>query len=165
MKAFIALAVGITLLAAIFIAVVPVPVHAACQPDNSQPCYTDPTNRKYTARGILLPDSDCWSTIYASLRPMDAYEFTPTPLLNKQTWVNNDKPDAGPSTPSKLSFNWIFDGSIVKKCKQTEIHFYVETKDPGGNIKVVNRFREFATAKLIYEFNEIKVYTNKGFCQ
>lgn len=134
------------------------------QVNASEPYYTGGSQRTYTAKGILLPNSDCWTTIYASLRPKDAYEFTPTPLLNKQTWTNPDKPDAGPSTPSALKFEWKFDGAIVQKYHQTEIHFYVETKDPGGHIKVVNRFREFATATLVYNFNQITVYTNKDFC-
>jgi len=151
MKAFISVAVAVTLLAAVVVAVIPV---------QAAPFYSSGDHQiKLTVKF----DTDCWSEIYARATPKNNNHV----LLNKQTIENNDTPDAGPS--ETLYLKWKFAGSKMTQTKATNegrIRTYVTIELVNGlNGETVTKYMAYDPAKSTTDFGTFLMHTDPSLCK
>ena len=87
--------------------------------DETKPYYSCGTHTMILK--FKVEKSDCFSEIYARA----AVGGQPQIILNKQTYKNNDEPDAGP-TDDHGTFRWLFTGSKITNAGGDTIRAYME---------------------------------------
>ncbi len=128
----------------------------------AKPFFTKKTS--YKIIGVIKSDSDCWNEYYARATPKNNNHV----LLNKETIVNNDKPDAGPSEIHK--FGWYYDINQIKKTASTnenKIRTYVEIELVDGSTgETVTHYKSIPTGKGSIDFGVFEMHTNtdKSLC-
>jgi hypothetical protein len=113
--------IAVTLMAALVFSVSEVQ-SATCRGQDSdelKPYYNCGTHTMILK--FKVEKSDCFSEIYARA----AVGGQPQIILNKQTYKNNDAPDAGPSN-DKGTFRWLFTGSKITNAGGDTIRAYIE---------------------------------------
>jgi len=150
LKVFISVAVAVTLLAAVVVAVVPV---------EAAPYFSSGDHQiKLTVKF----DSDCWESIYSRATPKNNNHV----LLNKQTIENNDTPDAGPSETVYLK--WNFASSKMTQTKATNegrIRTYVTIELVNGMTgETVTKYQAYDPAQKVNDFGTFFLHTDKSLC-
>lgn len=114
----LALVLALVLLASVV--TIAVPVSAACvSNDETRPCYDRGTHLMILK--FKVEKSDCFKEIYARAAVIGHPEI----VLNKQSYYNNDQPDAGPSD-DKGTFRWPFSGIKITNADSEGFRAYME---------------------------------------
>lgn len=151
----VALLLGLALVAAILVIVIG-PVNAACvgqSLDETKPYYSCGTHTMILK--FKVEKSDCFSEIYARA----AVGGQPQIILNKQTYYNNDAPDAGP-TDDKGTFTWKFTGSKITNAGGDTIRAYMEIYTiHDGLMETKTKFwHNFDINQPVYDFSKVLGY-------
>jgi hypothetical protein len=126
----------------------------------AKPFFTKKTNNKII--GVIKSDSDCWHEYYARATPKNSNHV----LLNKETIVNNDKPDAGASEIHK--FSWYYDINKIKQTAATnenKIRTYVTielTEAITG--ETVTFYKTIQAGQKTIDFGVFQMHTDKAIC-
>ena len=157
---FIASAVGITLLVALVIAIVPMPmpVFGCYSSKVTDPCYR--TGTHLIILKIKIEDSDCFDEVYARATPQ-GYNHV---VLNKQTYKNNDAPDAGPSN-DRVTFKWKFSGEKVVQTSKDSIRVYAQLELLDGSTKTITKYKhDFNINTKNYDFGYFHLHAPPTQC-
>lgn len=109
---------------------------------------------------IKIDDSDCFDEVYARATPQGYNHI----VLNKQTYKNNDAPDAGPSN-DKTTFKWKFSGEKVVKTSKDSIRVYAQLELLDGSTKTVTKYNhDFNINTKNYDFGYFHLHAPPTQC-
>lgn len=142
-------------------------IYSMISPQTVQACYsarvTDPcyiTGTHVIILRIDIEDSDCFVEVYARATPQGFNNV----LLNKQTYKNNDAPDAGPSDDHK-TFKWKFEGAKVVKTSKDSIRVYASLELLDGSATTVTKYRhDFNINTINYDFGHFHLHAPPTQC-
>jgi hypothetical protein len=154
--------IAITLMAALALCVFSVtPANAVCRGQDSdvtKPYYNCGTH--LIILKVKIEDSDCFDEVYARATPQGFNHV----VLNKQTYRNNDEPDAGPSDDKK-TFKWKFSGEKVVQTSKDSIRVYAQLELLDGSTKTVTKYRhEFNINTVNYDFGYFHLHAPATLC-